>query len=168
MAAITHLAVACFFKKKMKKRIGIIICIIAAYFLDILAIIFTLCKVDFYLYKLTHIDGSIWSHSLIMALIWSFIFGFGYFLFKRNIVNSIVILLIVFSHWLIDLITWPLGCIYKNAPGLFLIWNNKITVGFGLYNSVFLAMLIEFISLIISILILINIYKKRNLKESKQ
>ena len=158
MAAITHLAVACLFKKKIKKQIGLITCIIAAYCLDILALIFTLLKIDSSLYKLTHIDGSFWSHSLIMALIWSFLFSFVYYLFIRNIFNSYVILLIVFSHWIIDLLTWPLGCIYKNAPGLLLIWNNKITVGFGLYNSMYLAMSIEIISLIISIIILISIY----------
>ena len=56
--------------------------------------------------------------------------------------------------------TWPLGCILKGAPGLPLIWNNNKMVGFGLYNSLYLAVITELVSLILSIILIMSIYKK--------
>jgi hypothetical protein len=163
MAAITHLTVACIFKNSLTKKVSLGVCIFATYFLDIIALLFSLSKFDTYLYNMTHIEGSFWSHSLIMSLIWSLIFSTIYLISKKNLINSFIVFIIVFSHWIIDLITWPLGCIWKNAPGLYLIWSDTFTVGFGLYNSVSLAIIIEIFSLLISIVLLKNIYKKRSL-----
>src|SRR6185436_7872623 len=55
-----------------------------------------------------------WSHSLVMSLVWSVLFGLGYYAFSRYRRGAVVIGLGVFSHWVFDFVThrpdmplWP-------------------------------------------------------------
>lgn len=75
------------------------------------------------------------SHSFVAVFIWSCLFGFVYFLIRRNIKSSLLLGALVMSHWILDLIT--------HRPDLPLALGNDFKVGFGLWNSVLFTIVIE-------------------------
>ena len=85
-----------------------------------------------------------WSHGLFMAVVWS-IAGFGLaYLFSRDRRVSIVIGLVIFSHWLLDFISHPMGLGRELPPDLPLLFEGSPKVGLGLYNSIPAALITEF------------------------
>lgn len=75
------------------------------------------------------------SHSLLGVVVWAVLFALVYFLFRKNFRASVVLGLLVISHWVLDLIT--------HVPDLPLTpWGN-IKVGFGLWNSFVFTILVE-------------------------
>ncbi len=76
-----------------------------------------------------------YSHSLFMALAWSFLFGAIYYSFKKNLRSSVILGLLVLSHWVLDLIV--------HIPDLPLTPWSSVKVGFGLWNSPVLSILVE-------------------------
>ena len=83
---------------------------------------------DFYDYPITH--------SLIGAVLWSCTLGLIYTLLKRDKRAAMVIGLVVFSHWILDLIT--------HRPDLSLGLGGNTFFGLGLWNSVPGTLLAEF------------------------
>lgn len=67
-----------------------------------------------------------WSHGLFMCIIWSVVAAAIAFLFYRDRRTSIVVGLMVFSHWVLDFIAWP------NLP---LLFDGSPLVGLGLATS---------------------------------
>lgn len=76
-----------------------------------------------------------WTHSLVSAIVWSFV---GAVIFKKLLQlpsrAAVFIGLVVFSHWVLDLIV--------HRPDL-LLWPGGPTVGFGLWNYPVLEEAIE-------------------------
>ncbi|HUM45390.1 MAG TPA: hypothetical protein PLD84_00585 [Chitinophagales bacterium] len=66
------------------------------------------------------------SHSLLMVLGWSLLFGMGYWLLKKNKRAATVLALCVFSHWLLDLVV--------HFPDLPLYPGSSAKLGFALWN----------------------------------
>jgi hypothetical protein len=67
------------------------------------------------------------SHSMFGVIIWGILFAVVYYLIKKNLRGSILLGVLVFSHWLLDLLT--------HRPDLQLFpWSN-FKVGLGLWNS---------------------------------
>lgn len=77
------------------------------------------------------------SHSLLLVFCWGFLFGFIYYLAKRNLKSAVILGLLVISHWVLDLVV--------HIPDLPLDPWSGTYVGFGLWNSVPLSLLLEFI-----------------------
>ncbi len=77
------------------------------------------------------------SHSLFFAIVWALLFGFIYFLVKRNLRSSIILGLLVISHWVLDLIV--------HIPDLPLTPWTSLKVGIGLWNSLIFSAVIEVI-----------------------
>jgi len=75
------------------------------------------------------------SHSLLGVLIWAILFGLIYFLFKKNFKSSVLLGGLVISHWVLDLIT--------HKPDLPIFPGNDFKVGFGLWESVILTIIVE-------------------------
>ncbi|HQW92049.1 MAG TPA: hypothetical protein PKY28_03080 [Ferruginibacter sp.] len=76
------------------------------------------------------------SHSLAMVLVWAMLFGFVYWLFKKNVKATIVLGLCVLSHWVLDLIV--------HLPDLPLYPGNDSPVfGLKLWNSFWGTLLLE-------------------------
>lgn len=72
--------------------------------------------------------GSIpYSHGLFMCMVWSVVATAIAFLFYRDRRTSIIIGLIVFSHWVLDFIV--------HAPDLPLLFDGSPLVGLGLWAS---------------------------------
>jgi hypothetical protein len=76
------------------------------------------------------------SHSLVAQLGWGAILGTVYFLVKRNGKTALVIGSLVPTHWLLDLIAHR-----PDMP----IYPGGAKYGLGMWNSVPLTMLVEFL-----------------------
>jgi hypothetical protein len=77
-----------------------------------------------------------WSHGLFMSVIWSALTGAIAYLFFRDRRTSLVIGLLVFSHWVLDFIA--------HSPDLPLLFNGSPLVGLGLESSVTVGIIMEF------------------------
>lgn len=83
---------------------------------------------DFYDYPITH--------SLAGALGWSLLFAGLYYMRRKLTKEAVVVGLVVFSHWILDLLT--------HRPDLPLLGNDSMKFGLGLWNSFAGTMLVEF------------------------
>jgi hypothetical protein len=128
--------------KKVNPKPSLGTLFLAAQFLDLIWPVFLLIGLEKVriapgLTSATPLDFTFYpySHSLLIVLFWSLLFGIIYYLFKKNIKTAVVLGVLVLSHWVLDLIV--------HIPDLPLVpWSN-IKVGFGLWNSVPLTVLIE-------------------------
>jgi hypothetical protein len=78
-----------------------------------------------------------YSHSLAGAIFWSIVFGLIYFLFTRDRRSTLLMAILVFSHWVLDFIT--------HRPDLPLSpWSDK-KFGLGLWNSTIATIIVELI-----------------------
>lgn len=128
--------------KKIEKKPSLGTLFLAAQFIDLLWPIFLILGIEqvkiepgntafnplsFVYYPFTH--------SLIGVIVWAVMFGIVYFILRKNFRSSVILGLLVISHWILDLIT--------HIPDLPLFpWTN-IKVGFGLWNSVPLTIIVE-------------------------
>jgi membrane-bound metal-dependent hydrolase YbcI (DUF457 family) len=76
-----------------------------------------------------------WTHSLLMCAAWSALFGFGYFLFRRNTRSAIAVAAVVLSHWFLDALV--------HRPDLPLAPGGAARIGLGLWNSVAVTLAVE-------------------------
>ena len=76
-----------------------------------------------------------WSHSLAMALAWSFAFGAAYWLLRRNRRGALIVAALVASHWILDWIV--------HRPDLPLYPGDAAKYGLGLWNQPALELAIE-------------------------
>ena len=76
------------------------------------------------------------SHSLLAAIVWAFIFGLIYYLIKKDLGSAIWCGLLVPSHWILDLIV--------HRPDLPLFpGHSSPMLGLGLWSSVYGTIIIE-------------------------
>jgi len=73
-------------------------------------------------FSLDHID---WSHSLVMSVVWSVLFGAAFF--RRGRTVAVVMAVAVFSHFVLDLVVHP--------PDMALWPGSTIHLGFGLWRA---------------------------------
>jgi len=139
---IGHFAVG-LASKKVSKSLSLPIVFIAVQFLDFLWPILVLMgiesvKIEEGITKLIPFDFTYYpySHSLLMTIVWSLLFGFIYFMFTKNRQNSLILGVLVFSHWVLDLIV--------HRPDLPLSPFSDYKVGLGMWNYPFLEIVIEY------------------------
>lgn len=163
MSPTGHLAVG-FAAKKFAPQIPLFVFLIAAYTIDLIYFVFLALGIDTFEYNP-------WSHSLFMAVIWSLFAGLITFLISRKLRSGLVIGIVVFSHWILDLIVWD---------NMLIFFDPTLRIGFGLYNRIgfsltgltlnsgtILASSIEFIMLLIGVIIYI-LFLKKSRKENKE
>jgi len=82
------------------------------------------------------------SHSLLMAIVWGILLGAVYFLWRRDRRGALVILLLVVSHWFLDvpmhardLPLWPGASSPKVGWG----WWNSLILTYGLELVIYVA-----------------------------
>jgi hypothetical protein len=75
------------------------------------------------------------SHSLLAVLLWSVLVGGIYYLYRKEKNASIILGVVVLSHWILDLIT--------HRPDLEIIPGTGMMAGFGLWNSVIGTIVVE-------------------------
>jgi hypothetical protein len=76
-----------------------------------------------------------WSHSLVMSAAWSVVFAGVYFALWGNKRGSALLLLVVISHWLLDVVSSP--------PALPLSPWHLDRFGLGLWSSVSATVIVE-------------------------
>ena len=74
-----------------------------------------------------------WSHSLVMALAWSVLFGLAFIREGRR--AAMILGLLVLSHWVLDFVT--------HRPDMPLWPGSSTMLGLGLWNSVPATIVIE-------------------------
>ena len=117
MGPAGHLAFG-FTAKQFTPDSPVIVLLVAAYLIDLLH--FSLIVIGF-----DEAIASFWAHSLLMALFWSVLTMILTFLFTKKHSMSLILGLVVFSHWILDFLVW------NNLPVGF---NNTLKVGLGFYN----------------------------------
>lgn len=91
------------------------------------------------------------SHSMFSVIIWGILFGIVYYLIKKNLRGSILLGVLVFSHWLLDLLT--------HRPDLQLFPWSDYKVGLGLWNSFAGTVVIESLIFILGVFIFYKVSK---------
>jgi len=86
-----------------------------------------------------------YSHSLLAAIFWATLFSATYYFLRKEVSGSGMLWLAVFSHWILDAVS--------HKPDLPLFPGSTILVGFGLWNSVSLTMIVEITIFIIGIIL---------------
>ena len=119
MSPTGHLAIG-FAAKKIAPKIPVVAFLIAAYAIDLLYFIFLAAGIDTFNYNP-------WSHSLFMAIVWSTAAGLITLLFSRTFRSALILGLVVFSHWILDIIVWD---------NILISFDKSLRVGFGLYNRI--------------------------------
>ena len=102
------------------------------------------------------VPGSVpYSHGLVMSLVWSILFSTVAFIFFRDRRISMILGLVVFSHWILDFIVHP--------PDLPIFLEGSPLLGLGLWTSgpgLIASGILEFV-LLAGGLIFYLIYRKR-------
>ena len=91
------------------------------------------------------------SHSLLVVIAWSLLFGGVYYLITKDQTGSFVLGILVVSHWILDLIV--------HVPDLPLYPGASPKLGLGLWNSPTLTILIEGAIYIAGIALYVNAKK---------
>ena len=126
MTPIGHLAIG-FAAKPAGPKIHLGMLLAASWLLDILYFIFAFAGLES-VKNLTN-PGAVpspYSHGLFMALIWSSLAGLLAWRLYHCRRAGLVIGLVVFSHWVLDFISWN---------NLFLFFDGSPKVGLGLFNA---------------------------------
>lgn len=94
------------------------------------------------------------THGFVSVLIWSVLFAGVYYFLKKDKRSSIILGLVVMSHWFLDLLT--------HRPDLPLTWWSDFKVGLGLWNSVLLTVIVEGALFLGAVYIYLNFTKAKN------
>jgi len=164
MAALTHLGVG-FAAKSIAPKVNVVYLIIAAWLIDIIWAVFYFAGIE----KLPGpgIDTTNpYSHGLFMAILWTLATAVVTYLVSNNKRTSIIIGLLVFSHWIIDFISHPMTAVYPDDPKLSIFFDGSSTVGLGLWSNQLAVNIGEYG--ILALGIAIYIYIKIKLRKEKQ
>jgi len=140
MPALAHFGIG-LATKRFAPQIPLWALLISSMFIDLLSFIFL---------------SAIWiSHGLFMSVIWTIIAMTitAFITMRMNIKNEkdkinksiswsmvdlntiLIIGLVVFSHWVLDLIGWPMSVINPNATGAPLLFDDAVNIGLGVYRT---------------------------------
>lgn len=147
--------------KKMVPEISLGLLFISALFLDLLwptLLLLNLEKVE-----INSASGNItplnfthypYSHSLVMVMLWSLLFGFICWLFTRNKRTGFILGLLVLSHWVLDLVV--------HIPDLPIYPGDSPLLGFGLWKSLVTTIVIEGFIFIVGIILYLRATRAKN------
>jgi membrane-bound metal-dependent hydrolase YbcI (DUF457 family) len=80
-------------------------------------------------------ENIVYSHSLLMDILWGALLAAAYFLWRRNARGALILLAAVVSHWVLDVISHrPDMRLAPGVPGAF---------GLGLWNSIPATLIVE-------------------------
>lgn len=148
MAGLGHIGLG-FAAKPVVPKIHFLVLLIATELIDILWGFFYFTGID---RNGVGTDSSPWSHSLFMSVIWSIIAALLAGRIYHDKRSGIIVGLLVFSHWVIDFITHPMGAIFGGLPlppDLPLFFAGSSKVGLGLYNHSFTLAIVTDIGMLI-------------------
>ena len=94
------------------------------------------------------------SHSLIMALLWAFLFGLIYWLSSKNFKYTVILFICVISHWFLDLVV--------HYPDLPLYPGNPPFVGFKLWSLPLIENILEALMFIVGVFVYLHVTAAKN------
>ena len=118
---VGHFGVGLAFKR-VTPQVPLAVLLIAADLLDVLFLVFWLTGIEHC--SETSIVINAWSHGLLMSVFWSVTAGTITFFFSHDRRTSVVMGLLVFSHWVLDFLA--------HNPDLPLLFNGSPLVGLSL------------------------------------
>ena len=147
--------------KSIDKQPSLGIMFMAAQWLDLVWPVLVLCGVE----KFTIEPGNTmltplnfvsypWSHSMLMAIAWGILFAIVYYAFTKNKKGSILLAVLVFSHWIFDWLT--------HRPDLQLTPFSETRTGLGLWNYKWIETAIETILFFAGTLLYTKFTKAKN------
>lgn len=157
MAGIEHLT-AGLVARCLTPRVSIRWLLFATVILDVLWAVFTFFGMERSL-------NLVLTHGLFMSVLWSFLGGLPVALLYKEFKSGLIFGLLIFSHWLLDFITHPMGLLTGDTvPNMPLLFADSPKVGLGLYNTV-PGFLIGFTLLFVPGLVLSVLYIRKKLRE---
>lgn len=133
MAGIAHAGIG-LAAKRIAPTIPVWILIGCTFVIDLLFMVFWALGLE----KLSDVGAEpthYYSHGLFMAVVWSLLAALLARLLTRDNRLTLVIGLLVFSHWVLDFISHPMTAIMPEATGLPVLFKGSPTVGLGLWNT---------------------------------
>lgn len=124
MAGISHLAVG-LAAKPLAPKVPLWTLLVASEAVDILWGGLAAARVE-------TLGNSPWSHSLVTAVALSILGGTILGRVYRSVRSGAVIAAVIFSHWVIDLITHPM---FGGQPDMSLLFEGSPKLGMGLYTA---------------------------------
>ncbi len=94
------------------------------------------------------------SHSLFMLAVWGALFGFIYWLIKKDFRSALVLGICVLSHWVLDLVV--------HHPDLPLFLGDSEKAGLGLWNWPVLTAIVEGILFVVGLMFYLQTTKAKN------
>ena len=147
--------------KKAAPRVSLGTLFMACQFLDLLWPTFLLLgwetvKIDPGNTVLTPLDFTSYpiSHSLLMSCVWGFTFGLVYFVVRKDLKNSVILGLLVVSHWVLDF--------FVHRPDLPLFPWGSAMVGLGLWNNAIVEIVIESLVFLLGLVLYVSVTKPKN------
>jgi len=119
MSPTGHLAIG-FAVKRWDSKIPLIWYLIGANFIDIIYMLLTVLGIESF-------GNNPWTHSLLMAVVYANLGGLLTYTIIRQRNSSILMGIVIFSHWLLDFIVWD------NLP---IAFSKTPLLGLGLYNII--------------------------------
>lgn len=160
MAGLTHLAAA-LISKRIAPKLPTWLLIVCAYLIDIIFMMFMIAGIE-KLPSENEIAYAPWSHSLLMAIIWTSIAIIIFMQLTKDKKTSIILGMVVFSHWIIDFISQPMTYVMPNsASPLLHPFEGAPELGLGVWSTEMGVVLGEYIVLIIGIIIYYLTWKKQ-------
>ncbi|UCE13013.1 MAG: hypothetical protein JSV04_12575 [Candidatus Heimdallarchaeota archaeon] len=155
MAGIAHLGIGLAFAM-LVPDVHVIILIFCAYLLDIVFIGFMFAGLE----NIPSQDQpavASWSHSLLMAGVWTILAGLITAIFTQDLYTTVIIGTLVFSHWLVDFIVSPMTYVFPSDTGKPLHpFSGSPKVGLGVMRTKLGVMLSEGVPLTLGIMIFIS------------
>jgi hypothetical protein len=163
MAGLGHIGFG-FAAKPIAPKVHLVVLLISTELIDILWGAFYFTGID-----RGKLDTNTfpWSHSLFMSVIWSVLAALLVGRIYHDNRSGIVIGLLVFSHWVVDFITHPMGAIFGGTPlqpDLPLFFNNSHKVGLGIYNHSFTIAITTDIGMLFLGIVIYVIYRIKLVK----
>jgi hypothetical protein len=138
MAAIAYLGVG-FAAKPFAPEINVGYLILGNYVLDILWFGFAAVGLETWPKPGAPGHPPYWEHSLLMATVWSVLFGvLASWLGRRSRYRThigVIFGLMVFAHWIVDFITHPMTAVMPTDAGLPLWFSDSPLIGLGMYRT---------------------------------
>lgn len=133
MAAIAHLGVG-FAAKRIAPEIPVGYLLLGSEVLDLLWFGFYFAGIKQHPAQ-GFLYANVWTHSLLMATIWSGLFGVIAARIGCSTHTGVIFGLVVFSHWVVDFITHPMTAIVPTDTGVPLGFYGSPLVGLGMYRT---------------------------------
>lgn len=92
------------------------------------------------------------SHNLLLSLVLTIVISVIFYFKVKHPRKTILVGCVIFSHWIIDFITWPMTALISNPPRMYIFpLNNSHDIGLGFYSSLTNVIIGELSLLIIGI-----------------